>query len=161
MILVSACLLGHNTKYNGGSNDHPLLIKYNELGKFVAVCPECLGKLPIPHPPSEIIGGSGKDVWTEKAKVISNQHHVVTANFIHGAERVLEIAKQYKIKAAILKERSPSCGVHQIYDGTFSDKRVSGEGVATALLRKNEIAVYSEEEITEKLLQKLLDENHA
>lgn len=159
MILVSACLLGHNTKYNGGSNDHALLMKYNELGKFVAVCPECLGKLPIPHPPSEIIGGSGKDVWKEKARVISNKEHTVTANFIHGAEKVLQIAKQYGIEVAILKERSPSCGVHQIYDGTFSDKRISGEGVATALLRENGIAVYSEEDITEKLLQKLLDKN--
>ena len=160
MILVSACLLGHHTKYNGGSNDHNLLMKYDEKGQFVAVCPECLGKMPIPHPASEIHGGTGKDVLADKAKVMSNQQEVVTVNFLSGAQRVLEIAKQYHIKAAIFKERSPSCGVHQIYDGTFSGKKMDGEGVATALLRENGIDVYSDEEITEALLKKLISENH-
>ena len=158
MILVSACLLGHHTKYNGQANSHALLMQYNALGNFVAVCPECLGKLPIPHPPAEIVGGNGQDVLLQKASVVNKINTDVTINFISGAEKVLKIAEQYGIRTAILKERSPSCGVEQIYDGTFCDAKITGQGVTTALLRKHGFRVYSDEEITKALLEQLLKE---
>lgn len=156
MILVSACLLGHKTKYNGGANPQALLIKYNECGKFVAVCPEYLGRLPIPHPPFEIVGGGGKSVLEGKCKIVGKDGQDVTQNFISGARKVLEIARQYGVKSAILKERSPSCGVRQIYDGTFSGVKRGGQGVCAALLSAHGIRVFSEEEITEQLLQELI-----
>lgn len=156
MILVSACLLGHKVRYNGSTDEHPLLMKYNEIGKFIAICPECLGQLSIPRSPVEIINGKGQDVLTGTAKIMSKLEEDVTVNFIAGAEKLLKIAEQYGIKAAILKERSPSCGVHQIYDGTFSGKKIVGEGVAAALLRQHGIELYSEEDVTESLLKEIL-----
>ncbi|MBP2631081.1 MAG: hypothetical protein H6Q70_1709 [Firmicutes bacterium] len=156
MILVSACLLGCKVRYNGSADEHPLLMKYNEMGKFIAICPECLGKLSIPRPPVEIINGKGQDVLAGTARIMSKLGEDVTVNFIAGTEKMLKIAEQYAIKAAILKERSPSCGVHQIYDGTFSGKKIVGEGVAAALLRQHGIKLYSEEDVTEPLLKELL-----
>lgn len=156
MILVSACLLGHRVRYNGSADEHPLLMKYNEMGKFIAVCPECLGQLSIPRPPVEIIYGKGQDVLNGTAKIISKLEQDLTGNFIAGAEKMLAIAEQYGIKAAILKERSPSCGVHQIYDGTFSGKKIVGEGVAATMLSQHGIKLYSEEDVNEQLLKELL-----
>lgn len=156
MILVSACLLGHKVRYNGSADEHPLLMKYNEMGKFITICPECLGQLSIPRPPVEIINGNGQDVLAGAAKIMSKLEEDLTVNFIVGAEKLLTIAEQYGIKAAILKERSPSCGVHQIYDGTFSGRKIVGEGVAAALLRQHGIKLYSEEDVTEPLLKEIL-----
>lgn len=156
MILVSACLVGHKVRYNGGADQHSLLMQYNELGKFIAICPECLGALPIPRPPAEIIKGSGQEVLAGSAKIINKLGEDVTVNFVAGAEKILKIAEQYKIKAAILKERSPSCGVHQIYDGTFSAAKIAGEGVTAALLSRHGIKLYSEEDINEQLLKELI-----
>ena len=156
MILVSACLLGHAVRYNGGSDEHELLMKYNETGKFIAICPECLGKLSIPRPPAEIVSGNGQDVLANAAKIMSKLGENVTTNFVAGAQTLLTIATQYGIKAAILKERSPSCGVHQIYDGTFSGTKIAGQGVTAALLSQHGIKLYSEEDITEQLLKELI-----
>ena len=69
MILVSACLLGHKVKYSGGANPHELLMRYNERGRFIAICPECFAMLPVPRPPMEIQGGNGKKVLQGKAAV--------------------------------------------------------------------------------------------
>ncbi|MDF2564084.1 MAG: hypothetical protein K0Q53_479 [Massilibacillus sp.] len=155
MILVSACLVGHKVRYNGGADAHELLMKYNQKGNFIAICPECLGKLPIPRPPAEIINGSGQEVLAGTAKIMSKLADDVTMNFVTGAETLLTIAVQYGVKAAILKERSPSCGVHQIYDGTFSGTKIVGQGVAAALLSQRGIKLYSEEDITEQMLKDL------
>ena len=156
MILVSACLLGHAVRYNGGADEHELLMKYNEAGQFIAICPECLGKLSIPRPPAEIVNGNGQDVLAGTAKIMSKLGENVTINFVAGAETLLTIATQYGVKAAILKERSPSCGVHQIYDGTFSGTKIAGQGVTAALLSQHGIKLYSEGDITEQLLKELI-----
>lgn len=157
MILVSACLLGCKTKYNGGSNDNRLLMEAKWQEAFLSVCPECLGGLPIPHPPAEIIGGSGEAVLRNQARVINKEGKDVTRPFLVGAKRVLRLALKHQVHAAILKERSPSCGVYQIYDGTFTGQKQSGMGVAAALLKENKIALYAEEQIEEALLQRLFE----
>ncbi|MPM83153.1 hypothetical protein SDC9_130216 [bioreactor metagenome] len=156
MILVSACLLGLDTKYDGKSNTHELIIKYSGLGKYLPVCPEQLGGLTTPRLPVEIIGGAGDSVLANKAKALDNSGRDVTCQFKAGAEQLLKIINTVPISAAILKERSPSCGVNQIYDGTFSHIVRPGQGVTAAVLMKTGLTLVSEEELTEEKLQQLL-----
>ena len=141
-LLISACLCGKNTKYNGGNNLIPDLTKIEENFELFLVCPEVDGGLTTPRNPSEQLGG----------KVISNKGVDVTAEFNLGAKIALEVAKKNDIKYALLKESSPSCGSNLIYDGTFSGKKIKGKGVAAKLLSDNGILVFSENEI-EKLLK--------
>ena len=108
-ILVSACLLGENCKYDGGNNRNEKVLEYIKGHDVVPVCPEQLGGLPTPRPCSEIVNGI----------VINTKGESVDAEFRQGAERALEIAEAEHIDLAILQSRSPSCGVNQIYDGTF------------------------------------------
>ena len=129
MILVSACLLGINCKYNGDNNKNEKVAEYLKDKQFIMVCPEQLGGLSTPRDPSEIIRLDGKK------------------KFKQGAMETLKIADLYGCKKAILKEGSPSCGSSLIYDGTFTGKKVSGVGVTTALLRQNGIEVISEKDI--------------
>jgi Uncharacterized conserved protein len=158
MILVSSCLLGLNTKYSGKSNDSSLLIEYCSCGKFVPVCPEQLGGLPTPRAASEIIGGSGEDVLSGRCRIMSDSGDDETDEYIRGAEETLKMAKLFNVTSAILKQRSPSCGNKQIYDGTFSGNRIDGQGVVAALLSRNGIPVFSEEELTRELLEKLISQ---
>ncbi len=159
MILISACLLGRNVKYSGGNNLCPWLAKYYNTEQFIAVCPECFGALPIPRPPAEIQSGSGEDVLKGTARVTDKEGKDVTAAFISGAEKALQLAKKHHASCAILKARSPSCGCGTIYDGTFGGGKKQGSGVAVALLMQNGIKVYTEETITEEELLKLLAED--
>lgn len=107
-ILVSACLLGINCKYNGGNNRNDKVLALQDDNDLVPVCPECLGKLPTPRVPGEIAGG-----------VVLNAEGVnVNKAFRTGASEALDIAVREKIDFAVLQSRSPSCGVNQIYDGT-------------------------------------------
>lgn len=157
MILVSACLLGHRTKYDGGSNDISLLMKQdNQTQFFFAFCPEVMGGLPTPRPAAEITSGSGNDVLNGQGTVLDTNGTDVTSFFICGAEKSAQLIDKYNITAAILKQRSPSCGSLKIYDGTFSHQTKPGMGVAAALLHKLGIPLYSEEDLTPELLQKLL-----
>jgi len=157
MILVSACLLGIYSKYDGTtSNTNDLLMKYCHLGKYLPVCPEQLGGLATPRPPVEISNRTGADVLSGKAQAKNKLGQDVTGQFVRGAEQVLYIARIMPVTAAILKERSPSCGSHQIYDGSFNHVAKEGMGVTAALLSQNNIPVYSEEELTEELLKRLL-----
>jgi uncharacterized protein YbbK (DUF523 family) len=138
MILVSACLLGINCQYNGKSDLTKELLEFlKDKGNFIAVCPEVLGGLPIPRDGAEIVGGEVKTV-EEKG---------VTKEFLKGAKRVLKFAKENNVDLAILKAKSPSCGVGMIYDGTFSRKLVEGDGITAALLRKNGIKVMTEKDL--------------
>ena len=141
MILVSACLLGINCKYNGDNNKNEKVAEYLKDKQFIMVCPEQLGGLSTPRDPSEIIRLDGK------TSVINNKRLDVTKKFKQGAMETLKIADLYGCKKAILKEGSPSCGSSLIYDGTFTGKKVSGVGVTTALLRQNGIEVISEKDI--------------
>ena len=140
-LLISSCLLGNNVKYNGKNN----YIKEVELLKnkynLIVICPEVMGGLPIPRIPSEILNG----------KVINKEGTDVTINFNKGAEEAIKLVKKYNIKKALLKEGSPSCGSHYIYDGTFSGTKVDGYGVTTKKLIELGLDIYSEKEI-EKLL---------
>ncbi len=156
MILVSSCLLNLNTRYDGISNENPLLIRYSSCGKFIPICPEQLGGLPTPRKPAEITGGDGKDVLAGSAKVFNTSKEDLTLNFIKGSEEVLKILKIIPVTAAILKEKSPSCGVNYIYDGSFSSVKIKGAGVTAALLKNLNIPVYSEDETDEELLEKLI-----
>ena len=159
MIIVSACLLGLNTKYDGTTNAHALIQKYSALGKFIPVCPEQLGGLPTPRAPVEIIEGTGQDVLLGRCVAQGGQGEVVTPQFIQGATEVLKIVRMSKVSAAILKERSPSCGVNHIYDGTFSHTIKAGQGVTAAILKEHNIPIYSEEGLTEAQLVELLGDD--
>lgn len=150
MIIVSACLLGENCKYSGGNNKSKNVINYLKDKQYISVCPEQLGKLSTPRDPSEIITNEnkdGNDVLNGCTKVLSNKGIDVTKNFIKGAEETLKIAKEYKVKKAILKANSPSCGCKNIYDGTFSGKKVKGMGVTAAILNKENIDLLDENDI--------------
>jgi len=145
MILISACLIGINCKYNGKNNAVPFL---DNLPKhIVPICPEQLGGLPTPRPQAEIILGDGKDVLEGNAKVITKKGNDVTKNFIFGAKQVLKIAQVCGAKEAILKAHSPSCGSGLIYDGSFKGKLKKGDGVTAALLKKKGIKILSEKEL--------------
>ncbi|MEG6584025.1 DUF523 domain-containing protein [Dendrosporobacter sp. 1207_IL3150] len=157
MIIVSSCLLGYESRYDGGSNSNPLLMKYLSRGKFIPVCPEQLGGLSTPRCPAEIINGCGGEVLVGKAKVQGKHGDDFTKGFVCGARQVLDLANKHSVKAAILKERSPSCGANYIYDGSFSRTIKSGKGITAALLSDNNIVVYSEEEITDEVLLGLLE----
>lgn len=136
-ILISACLVGDNVKYNGGNNKNPLIDKLLEKYELVPFCPEVEGGLPTPRHPSEQRG----------EQVINDIDEDVTDEFGRGAELAFNICLYLKIKKAILKERSPSCGVHEVYDGSFSHKIIPGMGVTAAYLKSKGIAIYSEDEI--------------
>ena len=142
-ILISACLLGTNCKYNGKNNYIKEVELLKENYNLIPVCPEVLGGLSIPRNPSEILND----------KVISNKGVNVTNEYNLGAKKTLEIAKKNNCKIAILKEFSPSCG-KKTYDGSFSHKIISRSGITTKLLLNNNILVYSELEI-DKLIKGL------
>lgn len=155
-ILISACLLGAKVRYNASGQycEHPLIKKWLDENRLISVCPEVSGGGTIPRAPSEIIGeNGGESVLNQLAKIKNNLGEDVTDLYLRGAESALKIAKSHAIKIAILKERSPSCGSTQIYDGSFSGIKKSGMGITTALLRKNGIKVFSENEIDEVALQ--------
>ena len=118
-IMVSACLLGENCKYNGGNNLNPELVRLLSGHTVIPVCPEVLGGLPVPRIPAEIVDGT----------VINREGVSVDAAFRRGAEKALEIAAAEQPDLVILQPRSPSCGAGQIYDGTFSGTLVRGKGV--------------------------------
>ena len=140
-ILISACLVGDKTKYDGKSNYTPKVKELLEKYELVPFCPEVEGGLKTPRTPSERKDG----------RVISKGGKDVTRQFETGAERALNICKYLGIEIAILKERSPSCGVNEIYDGSHTGKTIPGQGVTTELLRNNGIKVVNEDQIDELL----------
>ena len=136
-ILISACLVGDKVKYDGRSNYNDKVKLLLEKYELVPFCPEVEGGLKIPRMPSERV----------KDRIKTKDGRDVTKQFDKGAELALNICLYLGIKIAILKENSPSCGSHKIYDGTFSNKLVDGEGVTTELLKRKGIKVISEDEI--------------
>lgn len=141
-ILVSACLLGISCKYDGGSNLCPELIALTERPDIhlIPFCPEVYGGLPTPRVPSELLSAV-------PLQVVSSQGTDVTAAFSRGAEEALRVAHLYHCTAAILKERSPSCGHGRIYDGTFQHRVIAGDGVTASLLAADGIRIYGESQI--------------
>jgi len=138
MRLCSACLLGIACRYDGLSKPNEKIVALSKTETLIPVCPEQLGGQATPRPGSEI---------TKYGTVVEESGNDVTKEFNKGASETLKIAKLLGVKEAIMKQRSPSCGSGQIYDGTFSKTIVKGDGIATALLKKNGIKVVSEEDI--------------
>jgi len=138
-VLVSACLLGINSRYDGSEQADENIINIKDSYCLVPVCPEQLGGLETPRPPCEIA----------KGKVKNKEGVDVTLEFKKGAEETLKIAKMFGCEYAILKERSPSCGCGKIYDGNFYSKLSEGNGITADLLIKNGIKVIGESRITD------------
>lgn len=145
--LVSACLLGLKTRYDGGGNRCPLLLRLCRRRRLLPVCPEQLGGLPTPRRPAEICGGDGWAVLRGEAAVMDEAGRDVTAQFLRGAAAVLQLAQLCRAEGAILKWGSPSCGSGLIRDGSFSGRRRPGDGVTAALLKRHGIPVYSERDL--------------
>lgn len=147
LLLVSACLVGIPYRYDGGCCPHDQLQVLATQGGVLPICPEVAGGLPTPRPPAEIQGGDGGDVLEGRVQVVNIDGKDVTAEFLAGAEKALRVACRWGIKEAILKAFSPSCGVGQICDGSFSGRLVEGDGVTAALLKREGIIVRNEEEM--------------
>jgi len=143
MKVVSACLAGVRCRYDGLSKGRGEFERLVAEGKAILVCPEQLGGLPTPRVPMEIRGGDGGDVLDGKARVVDEDGTDRTAEMVRGAEEALRIARLAGADEAILKERSPSCGVRAI---VRSGDTVAGSGVAAALFARAGIPVRSDEE---------------
>lgn len=133
-LLISACLMGVNCKYNGGNNALPeeVLASLRQRYRLIPVCPEAAGGLPTPRTPSERRGD----------RVINRDGRDVTAEFQHGAEIAGKLAERFDAHLALLKSNSPSCGSGTIYDGSFSGTLVAGEGVTTEYLKHKNLIIF-------------------
>ena len=138
-VIVSACLLGENCKYNGGNNYDPRVVAFCEGREVIPVCPEVLAGLGIPRIPIEIKDG----------KVIRRDGQMVDEAIRAAVAQLLEQIKNEDIECAVLKARSPTCGVRQVYDGTFSGKLVDGAGVLAKALKDAGYIVLDNEELEE------------
>lgn len=146
-LVVSACLAGKQCRYDGGTFDYPSIRALVEQGLAIPVCPEELGGLPTPRIPSEIVDGDGMDVLDGKARVLGKEGGDVTEAFLKGAREALRIAREAGATEAILKAKSPSCGLYQIHDGHFQGGLVEGMGVTAALFEREGIPVRDEDSI--------------
>jgi len=147
-ILVSSCLLGIKVRYDGGdSRQEGVLDEWMQQGRIVPLCPETVAGLPTPRPPAEIEQGDADAVRRGKGAVRLQSGEDVSAAFIEGAELALRECWRHKIKVAILKEGSPSCGVCLVNDGSFSGNKISGQGVTAGLLIRHGISVFSERQM--------------
>ena len=138
-IMVSACLAGENCKYNGGSNRNEKVMQLMTDNEVITVCPEQMGGLPTPRVPSEIKNGV----------VMARDGRIVDKEFCAGAAKCLEIAVREQPDLIVLQSRSPSCGVKQRYDGTFTGTLVDGAGVTAQLLMENGFRCVDVEELVE------------
>ena len=136
-VLVSACLLGVSCRYDGQSKSYPLMDELCRRHQVVPVCPEIMGGLPTPRTPAERQG----------ERVVTKNGVDVTAQYRRGAEETLRLAQTLGCTAAVLKERSPSCGSGQIYDGTFTGTLTEGFGAAAEVLAAHGIRVMGESEL--------------
>ena len=142
MYIVSACLLGQNCKYDGENNLNEEVVEFCKNHKYITVCPESAGKLPAPRPPAEKVGG----------RIVDKDGKDVTDAFLRGADISLKSCREMarisgeEIEGAILKANSPSCGVGQIYDGTFSGTLTEGNGVFAGMLKRLGIEIITEKE---------------
>lgn len=137
-IIVSACLIGEACRYDGKSKPCEKVLRLAEKYELIPVCPEVFGGLSTPRPPSEM---------QKDGRFINSEGEDVTANYRRGAEKTLAIAKENGCRLAVLKEKSPSCGVHSRYDGSFTRTLINDSGITASLLRENGITVLSEEDL--------------
>lgn len=144
--LVSACLLGLKTRYDGESAALRGTLAV-PLGRLLPICPEQLGGLPTPRCPAEIAGGDGSDVLAGRAGVWDGQGRDVTGAFLRGARETLFMGRLYSIQGAYFKDKSPSCGSSCIFDGSFCGRLRQGAGVTAALLKEHGIPVFPETDL--------------
>lgn len=140
MIIVSACLLGENCKYNGGNNYHPNVVSYVQGQEVLAICPEMLAGMGCPRTPVEIVDGI----------VMDRDGNNVDNVLRRGVEKAMDLVRREDVQCAILQSRSPTCGVKQVYDGTFSGKLVDGAGIFARALMDAGYLVLDAEEIGSK-----------
>lgn len=152
-VMVSACLMGINCRYDGTAKTVPELVEVLHGMELVPFCPEVLGGLETPRPPAEIQDGTGAAVLAGSARIFDRAGVDKTAAFIKGARAVLDLAREVQPEFVILKANSPSCGTGRIYDGSFGGVLRDGDGVAGALLRSAGIRVYSERDLLERTAQ--------
>ena len=133
-LLISACLMGYNCKYNGANNALPpeVLSALRERYRLIPVCPEAAGGLPTPRVPSERRGGS----------VVTRDGRDVTAAFRRGAEIAGKLAERYGARLALLKSNSPSCGSGTVYDGSFTGTLTPGDGVTAEYLKNKNLTIF-------------------
>ncbi|KAB1438565.1 DUF523 domain-containing protein [Candidatus Galacturonibacter soehngenii] len=136
-ILISACLLGIECRYDGTGKKIPELEQLKKKHHLIPICPEIFGGLPTPREPAEKVGN----------RIMTKTGKDVTDYYQKGADEVLKLANLFDCKYAILKERSPSCGYGEIYDGTFTGQLIKGDGVLANLLAQNGITILGEKEI--------------
>jgi uncharacterized protein YbbK (DUF523 family) len=136
-IFVSACLLGENCKYNGGNNYSDKVANFVKEHEVVALCPEVAGGLPVPRPCAELVNGIAK---TESGQSVHEE-------FLSGAKKIVEEVLKQKVELAILQSRSPSCGVNETYDGSFSGRKIKGQGIFAKMLMEQGIKVIDVEDI--------------
>ena len=132
-LLISACLMGFNCKYNGGNNALPeeLLFALRQHYRLIPVCPEVAGGLPTPRIPSE----------RREDRVVTRDGRDVTAEFQRGAELAGKLAERFDVHAALLKSNSPSCGSGTVYDGSFTGTLVPGDGITTEYLKHKNLMI--------------------
>lgn len=153
MILISACLAGLKVRYNGTDSLDERIQKLVLENKAVTVCPELMGGFSTPREPAEIVCGDGEDVLDGKAIVVEKSGRDVTELYIKGAYATLQKTLELGATMVVLKEYSPSCGSAMIYNGDFDGTKLVGAGVTTALLRRNNIVVFSEEDVSDLLAE--------
>ncbi|MCP4296407.1 MAG: DUF523 domain-containing protein [Proteobacteria bacterium] len=149
-ILISACLIGDNVRYNQiplNMSSAILLFLYSK-NLLYPLCPELEGGLTVPRSPAEIQKGNEVNQTNPVIVVKNNRGEDVSTEFSKGADRAVQSCIEQGCKMAILKERSPSCGVNHIYDGSFSDEVVPGIGVTSRLLRERGVVVFSENQLS-------------
>ena len=138
IVLVSACLAGCTCRYDGRDARDPSVAALVRDGRAVTVCPEQVGGLETPREPAELVGGHGADVLDGRARVLTVSGRDVTGAFLNGAREALAHARAVGARVAILKERSPSCGVRELKQ---RGNTVAGMGVTAALLMRSGIRI--------------------
>ena len=148
-VLISACLLGENVRYDGSNSRvvSDILQQWQRQGRILSTCPEMAGGLPVPRTPAEIDQGNAEAVLQGKSVIRRKDGVDVTEAYLNGAEKTLALCMQHNIRVAILKEGSPSCGVVCVNDGSFSGHKIEGQGVTARLLSRHGISVFSESQI--------------
>ena len=141
MILVSACLADIACRYDGQAKTNEDALRLVYENKAIAACPELMAGFLAPRPSAEIRGGDGFDVLDGRARVYNRNGEDITSGFITGAHKVLDFIQKNAITEVWLKEKSPICGVYEIYDGSFSGRTIPGCVVTCALLKRNGIKV--------------------
>jgi len=148
-VIVSACLAGVACTHEAEAKTRDWTVKLVAEGRAVLVCPEVAGGLPIPRPAAEIVDGSGVDVLAGSARVIGETGEDVTENYLAGARKAAEAARDVGARLAILKARSPSCGCGEIHNGKFDGELRAGDGVTAAMLKQDGLEVVPDDQVEE------------